>query len=318
MPAGLPVTEPPDPDRDYLHIFRLTFDADFGWEVSRALELAIFHTFAAPGISAILDRTGEFAHRGQKRYDDTVALLREIARDGPSSPRGRPAIQRMNWIHGAYDISNDDLVYVLATFVVVPVRWIGRYGWRELTEREISAAVTYYRELGRLMGIRQMPSTYPGFASYLDAYEREHHSFSEANRRLAVSLIEVFAAWFPRPLRPLTRHCVGAALGQPLRRVLGLPEPSGLIRAGVHAALRSRGVLMRLFPWLRPGRKGPRRLRSYPHGYALSDLGPAWAAGVTPGRRCTATRSSGRPAPLTGRATAIVMTPYRHGPSRRP
>ncbi len=294
MPAGCPfITEPLDPDCDYLDTFRLTFDTDLGWEVRRALELAVFHTFAVPSISAILDQTGEFAHRGQKRYDDTVALLREIARDGPTSPRGRTAIRRMNWIHRAYDISNDDFVYVLATFVVVPVRWITRYGWRSLTEQEIRAAVSYYREVGRLMGIRRIPATYPGFAGYLDAYERERHSFSEANRRLAVSMIKVFEAWFPRPVRPLTRLCVVAALGRPLRCVLGLPEPSGLARAGVHVALRSRAVLIRLFPALRPGRKGPRRLRSYPRGHALSDLGPAWAVGARPGRRRAASQPSG-------------------------
>jgi hypothetical protein len=284
MPAGSPLTEPLDPDRDYLLIFRLTFDAAFGWEVSRALEVALFHTFAVPSISEILDQTGEFAHRGQKRYDDTVALLREVARDGPASQRGRTAIQRMNVIHRAYDISNDDLVYVLATFVVVPVRWIERYGWRDLTEDEIRAAVNYYRELGRLMGIRQIPTTYAGFAGYLDAYEREHHSFSEANQRLAVSLIEVFEAWFPPPVRPLTRGFIVAALGQPLRRVLGLPEPPAMIRAGVHVALRSRAAIMRLFPPLWRGRKGSRQLRSYPCGYALGDLGPARMAGEKPGR----------------------------------
>lgn len=299
MPAGSRlIAEPLHPDGDYLQIFRQTFDVAFGWEVSRALELAVFHTFAVPSISEILDQSGEFTKRGQKRYDDTVALLREIARDGPMSPRGRTAIRRMNWIHRAYDISNDDLVYVLATFVVVPVRWISRYGWRNLTEKEIRAAVSYYRVVGRLMGIRRIPSTYAGFASYLDAYEREHHSFSEANRRLAVALIEVFKAWFPRPVRPLTRCCIVAALGQPLRRALGLPEPSVLVRAGVHVALRSRAALMRLFPPLRLGRKGSRRLRSYPCGYALSDLGPAWAMGERPGRRHARPRASGPSAPL--------------------
>jgi hypothetical protein len=290
MLARSALIEPLDPDRDYLRIFRLTFDEAFNWEVSRALELAIFHTFAAPSISEILDRTGEFGQLGQKRYDDTVALLREVARDGPTSPRGRAAIRRMNWIHRPYDIRNDDLVYVLATFVVVPVRWIGRYGWRDLTENEIRAAVNYYRRVGRLMGIREIPPTYAGFARYLDAYEREHHSFSEANRRLAVSLIGVFEAWFPRLARPLARRCIAAALGEPLRRALGLPEPWGLIRAGLHSLLRSRAALIRLFPPLRPGRKGSRRLRSYPHGYALSDLGPAWAAGERPGRRCAPTQ----------------------------
>jgi hypothetical protein len=285
MLARSALIEPLDPDRDYLRIFRLTFDVAFNWEVSRALELAIFHSFAAPGISEILDRTGEFGQLGQKRYDDTVALLREVARDGPVSPRGRAAIRRMNSIHRPYDIRNDDLVYVLATFVVVPVRWIGLYGWRNLTEKEIRAAVNYYRRVGRLMGIRRIPPTYAGFARYLDTYEREHHSFSEANRRLAVSLIEVFEAWFPRPFRALTRLCIISALGEPLRRALGLPEPWGLVRASLHVALRSRAALIRLFRPLRPGRKGSRRLRSYPHGYALSDLGPAWAAREGLGRR---------------------------------
>jgi hypothetical protein len=285
MPAGLSLREHSSPDRDYLRTFRHAFDETFGWEVHRALELAIFHTFAVPGISKVLDQTGEFAHRGQKRYDDTAALLREIGRDGPASPRGRAAIRRMNRIHRAYDISNDDLVYVLATFIVIPVRWIKRYGWRDLAADEIRAAVRYYRTAGRLMGIRQMPETYPEFAGYLDAYERDHHSFTEANRRLAVSLIDVIGAWAPRPIRPLARCCVAAALGPPLRRALGLPEPSGLARAGVHAALRSRAALIRLIPPLRRARRGPRRLRSYPHGYALSEVGPAWAAGRNPGRQ---------------------------------
>jgi uncharacterized protein (DUF2236 family) len=285
MPAHLSCTEHSPPDRDYLRTFRHAFDETFGWEVHRALELAIFHTFAVPAISGVLDQTGEFTHRGQKRYDDTVALLREIGADGPDSPRGRAAIRRMNRIHRPYRISNDDLVYVLATFVVIPVRWIERYGWRDLAPDEIRAAVRYYRTAGRLMGIRQIPGTYPEFAGYLDAYEADHHSFSEANRRLAVSLIGVIASWAPRPARPLARRCIAAALGPPLRRALGLPEPAGLICAAVHAALRSRAAVIRLIPPLRRARRSPRRLRSYPHGYALSEVGPVWAAGGNPGQR---------------------------------
>jgi mpaB/rubber oxygenase-like protein len=280
MPACL---SPPSQDGDYLHTFRHAFDETFGWEVRRGLELAIFHTFAVPAISKILDQTGEFTHRGQKRYDDTVALLREIARDGPASPRGRAAIRRMNWIHRPYRIRNDDLLYVLATFIVIPVRWIGSYGWRELTAEEIRAAVRYYRTMGRLMGIRQMPETYPEFAGYLDAYERDHHSFTEANRRLAESLIAVIRSWAPRPVRPLARQWVAAALGSRLRRALGVPEPLALVSAGVHGALLARAAIMRLVPQLRHLRRSRRRLRSYPDGYALSELGPAWAAGKSPG-----------------------------------
>ena len=33
-------------------------------------------------------------------------------------------------MHRSYDISDDDLRYVLATFVVTPIRWLDAYGWR--------------------------------------------------------------------------------------------------------------------------------------------------------------------------------------------
>lgn len=293
MSAGLPDTDTLDPDCDYQQICKLTFGVALGWEVSRSLELAIFHTFAVPGISETLDSAGEFTGCGQKRYDDTVAVLREIARDGPQSPAGRHAIRRMNRIHRPFGIGNDELRYVLATFVVVPVRWIRRYGWRRLTEKEIRAAVNYYREVGRLMGIRQIPPSYAEFASYLDAYECEHHSFREANKRLATALIKVFEAWFPRAVQPLARRCIVAGLGQPLRRSLGLPEPSALIRVGVHVGLRTRAMLLRLIPPLRKGRRSPRRLRSYPDGYTVSDLGPGCPGRAIAGKPGSASGGSG-------------------------
>jgi hypothetical protein len=282
MPDGSPPTAHPDPDRDYLRISQAVH-ADFGWDHHRAHELALFCTFAIPSISRILDQTGEFAHRGQRRYDDTVALLREVGREGPASGHGRAAIKHLNSIHRPYEISDGDLAYVLATFVVIPVRWIGRYGWRNLTQDEITATVRYYQAVGRLMGIRQIPPDYEGFARYLDAYERDHRAFSEANRRVAVSLLTVMGAWFPRPLRPLARSCIAAGLGRPLRQALGLAEPWGLIRAGVPGVLRLRAALIRLIPPLRHGRKGSRRLRTYPCGYALSDLGPAGNGSKMPG-----------------------------------
>lgn len=40
------------------------------------------------------------------------------------------ALQRLNQIHGLYNISNRDFLYVLTTFVVVPVRVIDAFGWR--------------------------------------------------------------------------------------------------------------------------------------------------------------------------------------------
>ena len=36
-------------------------------------------------------------------------------------------------MHAMYDITNDDIRYVLATFVVVPKRWMDDYGFRPLS-----------------------------------------------------------------------------------------------------------------------------------------------------------------------------------------
>jgi hypothetical protein len=77
--------------------------------------VAFLRDFAVPGISALLDRTGEFAHRGQKRYDDTILLGYEATAESLDSPRGRAALRHLNRIHGRHDIPEHEYHYVLAT-----------------------------------------------------------------------------------------------------------------------------------------------------------------------------------------------------------
>ena len=99
---------------------------DFPWDNLQALSFALFRTYAVPSIGRLLDETGEFTGRVQKRYDDTGLLLEEVQRHGLGSTRGRSAVRRINQMHGMYDISNEDFRYVLATFVVVPEALDGR------------------------------------------------------------------------------------------------------------------------------------------------------------------------------------------------
>ena len=106
---------------------------EFPWDMNQALSFALFRTYAVPSIGRLLDETGEFARDTQRRYDDTALLLDEPARHGLHSDAGRRAIRRINQMHGAYDIAQDDLRYVLATFVVTPNRWLEDYGWRPLS-----------------------------------------------------------------------------------------------------------------------------------------------------------------------------------------
>jgi hypothetical protein len=60
-------------------------------------------------------------------------------------------------MHRMSNIPNDDMRYVLSTFVVVPRRWVDEYGWRKMTDAEVLASVLYCQSLGRHMGIREIP-----------------------------------------------------------------------------------------------------------------------------------------------------------------
>ena len=151
-----------DPVRDSHEISLHVSAYDFPWDNLQALSFALFRTYAVPSIGRLLDETGEFTGRVQKRYDDTGLLLEEVQRHGLGSTRGRSAVRRINQMHGMYDISNEDFRYVLATFVVVPKRWIDDHGFRTMTPNEIDATTNYYIELGRHMNIKDVPEDFAG------------------------------------------------------------------------------------------------------------------------------------------------------------
>ena len=221
-----------DPETDYEEIYRVTVTHEFPWDMSQALSFALFRTYAVPSIGRLLDETGEFAQRPQKRYDDTVLLLDAISMDGLHSEGGRRAVRRINQMHGSYDISNDDMRYVLATFVVVPKRWMDDYGWRPFTGTEVEASTRYYQELGWLMGIKEVPETYDAFARLMDAYEAEHFGYDEGGRRVADSTLALMRTFYPRvaswPVDVFSR----ALMDEPLLRGVRLPGATGLGRAG--------------------------------------------------------------------------------------
>jgi mpaB/rubber oxygenase-like protein len=182
-----------DPDVDYHEIYRQLATLEFPWDIYQALSFALFRTYAVPSIGGLLHRSGEFTARVQKRYDDTVLILDAVLEHGFDHPTGRAAIRRMNQMHGSYPISNGDLRYVLAAFVVVPVRWLRDYGWRQLTDVERRASVAYYRRLGTLMGIQDIPADLAGFERLLDDYEAAHFHRNDSSRRIADMTLDLMA-----------------------------------------------------------------------------------------------------------------------------
>ncbi|WP_257462884.1 oxygenase MpaB family protein [Archangium lipolyticum] len=265
-----------DPEKDDQRILFLSWYHDFPWDCRKALEFALFRTYAVPSISGLLDSTGEFLQRTQQRYDDTELLIAEFVENGYHSERGRRAIRRMNQLHHRFHIPNEDYLYVLSTFVFEPRRWINRFGWRPYSEHERLATWFFWRNIGRMMNIRDIPSSYEDFERFNVEYERAHFRYSETNRRIGEATRELFLSWYlPRPLRKLGRPAVHSMMDEPLREAFGFPRPPAALQRSVQGLLRARSLALRAFPErLHPKLVTRLQHKSYPAGYEIEQLGP--------------------------------------------
>ncbi|MGW2859689.1 oxygenase MpaB family protein [Streptomyces sp. SDr-06] len=284
-----------DPERDFLAIYRMTATLEFPWDYTRALELALYRTYAVPSIGRLLAATAELTDRSQKRYDDTALLLDAVVEHGFDSVNGRAAVRRINQMHRAYDISDDDMRYVLCTFVVMPKRWIDSYGWRRLSDHELRAAARYYQTLGKHMGIKRIPESYEEFERCLDAYEALHFAFDDGARRVSDATLDLMASWYPGPLAPVLRTASLSLLDDSLLRAFRYDAPAPAARALVRGALRLRARAVRLLPPRSTphyARQNP-EVKGYRTGYRVQDLGtfPVPGAGGCPVPHLRATDS---------------------------
>lgn len=264
-----------DPVVDHQRIVLLSCRQDFPFDTTRALELALFRTFAVPSIGGLLAATGEFERRPQRRYDDTDLLVSEIMEHGYDSERGRAAIARINALHGRFPIRNDDFRYVLSTFVFEPIRWNARFGWRRLHAVEQQAMFWFWRAVGERMGIRELPADMAAFERFSRDYEAQHCRHTPACARVGAATRDLFAAWFPAPLRPLVRRAIHALLEDRLLDAFAMPRPWRVERWLVTGLLRLRALLLRCWPRRRrPLLRTALRTRSHPDGYTIAALGP--------------------------------------------
>jgi hypothetical protein len=272
-----------DPVRDAQRIVFIDASLEFPWDTQRSLELAFYRTYAVPSIATLLDSTGEFGERAQKRYDDTQILISAFCEFGYDDGIGKRALRRMNAIHGRFDIANDDFLYVLSTMVFEPIRWNARFGRRPLVDVEKLATFHFWREVGRRMAIRDIPEDFDEFERWNVAFERERFAYTDAGHRVASATRDMFLDWFPGLPKRVGRPLIYALLDEPLLDALGFPHPSARLRRTAEAAVRVRSAAVRHFPARRrPRLRTLERHRSYRSGYQIEDLGPLRLPGTAP------------------------------------
>lgn len=264
-----------DPEQDFAEIYAVTVEHEFPWDMQQSLSLALFRTFAVPEIGALLWRTGQFTERSQKRYDDTTVVLQEVGDFVGGETSDRTGVRRMNQMHGAYDIPNDQMRYVLATFVVVPVRWIDEFGYRPMSAVEIAASVRYWQRVGELMGISGIPADFLEFERSFDDYEAARFGYSAGGRAVADATLHLFVSWYPSLLRDLIRPATVSLMDEQLRCALRYQDPPLWLTGAVRRGLGVRRRFIARLPARRMRRRATqsRQVKGYPLGWDIARVG---------------------------------------------
>lgn len=257
-------------------IYRRVALYDLVRDIRVGLNLAFYRTFAVPRIAELLAHTGEFEADPYKRSMDTGLFMYELIEAGYDSERSRQVVRALNTMHRRWTIEDEDYRYVLTTFIVVPSRWLDRYGPRSLTREEKAATTTFYRELGRRMDIPELPATYVDAEEFFDRYEASNIGYSHAGQALMNATDNVMAEQLPAPLRRSAPFLTRLILDDYVARAVGLKPAPRVGTFAMHSVGPVRRQLLRFHrvrttSWFESGRKVS---GVYPDGYVFEDLGP--------------------------------------------
>lgn len=264
-------------DDDWQTLYqRLTLE-EFPYEARMGWQLAFLRPFAVPRMAKILVDAHQLVAQPRKRAYDTGLIIYEIVYGGFESPRAREMVRLINRSHHGFNIEQEDMTYVLCSFIVCPMRHIDLLGWRALTTAERESGARFFGRLGELMNIETIPRSYAEAESIFDHYEAAHVAPSPSARLLTDNLIRVLKDMQPAIARPLAVPLFTLLLND--RRVasaLGLRPPRAVTLRAARRLLRVQGTIKRRWPpsskvIFTPGKK----VRGiYPSGYQLADLGP--------------------------------------------
>jgi hypothetical protein len=267
------------PYQDVQRIVHLIGVYEFSWDINRALEVALFHTFGSQPVSRLLSLTGEFELHGQKRYDDTALLIGYFIEYGWDSDLGHRAIERMNRTHTHYRIHNDDFLFVLWTFIDFPIQWINHYGRRRMTAKEQLAWFHFWYEIGRRMGLHDIPTSKTNLDSFADRYENQNFVYSERSNQVSNATLRIIEGWFPSFIRFTVKPVVSCLMSDRFLDAVGYGHPRRWQRCLIKGVLRAVGLFNRLFALGHyPVETIKRRQRTYVSGYLIEDLQPVHLA----------------------------------------
>ncbi|PPQ67784.1 hypothetical protein CVT25_009088 [Psilocybe cyanescens] len=221
-----------------------------------AVAFALFKTYGIPSISTLLVSTRQLKENVSKRYADTELLIatffgcpisgfndpsfhpdRAIPAD---DPRAMIAVARMNYLHSMHRIL-----------------WASRWGWRSPSPLERHAYYIFWFEIGKRMGIKDIPDSLQGLIEWSEEYEERHMVPAQSNHELAEYTLDELLSAVPRVLglKTFGKRVAICLMDDRVRVAMMYPEQPKLLQASVSILMSSIGFFQR---WLLLPRISPR------------------------------------------------------------
>ncbi|KAF6795456.1 hypothetical protein CSOJ01_13395 [Colletotrichum sojae] len=222
-----------DPETDYELIWRLSSSyhlSDFANNLVYTLTFPNF-TVSSHGAAPVWRSDGgKVVHRAADRLEKTESYNMAWWYYGPSDPRCRDAVARINSLHAGLaarypnSFSHvEDYVYTLAFSAVLMHRLRLRLGLSGFGTAQKIAAHRFWRDMAPLFAVggtggaavAGFPESFEGCIEFCEAYENTPREFDEKARGVALYVFNLFAyQYFPPGLR---------WLGLAFPRTLSLP-----------------------------------------------------------------------------------------------
>ncbi|KAF2457823.1 hypothetical protein BDY21DRAFT_284837 [Lineolata rhizophorae] len=258
-------------DREAWEIQEAVGHLEFPVIFEKSLGFALFKTYGIPSISRLLVQTKQLStpEYAGKRYADTGCLIGEFIANEPSSQRAQEGLARMNYLHSHYQragkISNDDMLYTLSLFCLEPMRWVGRYEWREFSELERCAMGVFWKSVGDAMRIEyagSLPGAETGWKDgiqwleeieqWSSEYEEKHMMPHRDNKQTADETLAILLYSMPKSLHGPGLKIVTCLMDDRLRTAMMYPAPPPSYMKFVKGLLNLRAFVLRNFSLPRP------------------------------------------------------------------
>jgi len=166
-----------------------------------------------------------------KRYADTTVLVGEFLVNDIDSERACVALNRMNWIHARYGnkIQMDQMVYTLCLLTCEALRWIDKYDWRKTVALEKHASWVFWNEVGRRMGLENVPQSFEACAAFIETFETRNMAPSNDNALIAQGIFSLYASTVPSFLASAVRAVLIAFMDTRLVNAFKLSTPRPVI-----------------------------------------------------------------------------------------